>query len=252
MLTKEGEVKLLDFGSTRYVTTANSSSLAIILKQGFAPEEQYRSQGVRGPWTDVYALGAVMYYMVTGTVPLESVDRALLDELKEPSKLGISIPQNVENAMMNALNIYQKDRTPSAEAFLRELNSAEVKRIQVKQKRRETGKFPVWAKVLVAGLLCVVVAGGVVVFRTQSQKQQQQSEMGQGGKSQALMQNIIGKTPEEAEEIFEKEDAYKGLNLSLQKSDEQDFIFTQDYVGKIASQSVEERKELSKGIRTWR
>ena len=88
--------------------------------------------------------------------------------------------------------------------------------------------------------------GGVVVFRTQSQKQQQQSEMGQGGKSQALMQNIIGKTPEEAEEIFEKEDAYKGLNLSLQKSNEQDFIFTQDYVGKIASQSVEERKELSK------
>lgn len=249
MLTKEGEVKLLDFGSTRYVTTANSSSLAIILKQGFAPEEQYRSQGVRGPWTDVYALGAVMYYMVTGTVPLESVDRALLDELKEPSKLGISIPQNVENAMMNALNIYQKDRTPSAEAFLRELNSAEVKRIQVKQKRRETGKFPVWAKVLVAGLLCVVVAGGVVVFRTQSQKQQQQSEMGQGGKSQALMQNIIGKTPEEAEEIFEKEDAYKGLNLSLQKSNEQDFIFTQDYVGKIASQSVEERKELSKGTK---
>ena len=190
-----------------------------------------------------------MYYMVTGTVPLESVDRALLDELKEPSKLGISIPQNVENAMMNALNIYQKDRTPSAEAFLRELNSAEVKRIQVKQKRRETGKFPVWAKVLVAGLLCVVVAGGVVVFRTQSQKQQQQSEMGQGDKSQALMQNIIGKTPEEAEEIFEKGDAYKGLNLSLQKSNEQDFIFTQDYVGKIASQSVEERKELSKGTK---
>lgn len=247
MLTKEGEVKLLDFGSTRYVTTANSSSLAIILKQGFAPEEQYRSQGVRGPWTDVYALGAVMYYMITGTVPIESVDRALLDELKEPSKLGISIPQNVENAMMNALNIYQKDRTPSAEVFLQELNSAEVKRIQVKQKRRETGKFPVWAKVVVAGLLCVVVAGGVIVFRTQSQKQQQQSEMGQGGKSQALMQNIIGKTPEEAEEIFEKEESYKGLNLSLKKSNDVDFIFTQEYAGKIAFQSVEEREKLEKG-----
>ena len=52
--------------------------------------------------------------------------------------------------------------------------------------------------------MCVVVAGGVVVFRTQSQKQQQQSEMGQGGKSQALMQNIIGKTPEEAEEHHPK------------------------------------------------
>ena len=149
---------------------------------------------------------------------------------------------------MNALNIYQKDRTPSAEVFLRELNSAEVKRIQVKQKRRETGKFPVWAKVLVAGLLCVVVAGGVVVFRTQSQKEQQQSEMGQGGKVLPYMKNIIGKTPEEAEEIFAKEESYKGLDLSLQKSNDVDFIFTQDYVGKIASQSVEEREKLSKGI----
>ena len=93
------------------------------------------------------------------------------------------------------------------------MNSAEVKRIQVKQKRRETGKFPVWAKVLVAGLLCVVVAGGVVVFRTQSQKQQQQSEMGQGGKSQALMQNIIGKTPEEAEEILEKIEKVKAIKI---------------------------------------
>ena len=42
--------------------------------------------------------------------------------------------------------------------------------------------------------------------------------------------------------------SYKGLDLSLQKSNDVDFIFTQDYVGKIASQSVEEREKLSKGI----
>lgn len=163
LVTNTGEIKLLDFGATRYVTTANSKSLAIILKQGFAPEEQYRSRGERGPWTDVYALGAVMYYMITGVVPVESVDRALMDELKEPSKLGVQIPPNTENALMNALNVYQKDRTPSAEIFYQELNSPQVSRIQVKKQKYETGKFPTWAKFLVAGLLCAVVAGGVIV-----------------------------------------------------------------------------------------
>lgn len=203
VVTRTGEIKLLDFGATRYVTTANSKSLAIILKQGYAPEEQYRSQGVRGPWTDVYALGAVMYHMITGIVPIESVDRALVDELKAPSQLGVPMPKNMENALMNALNVYQKDRTPSAEVFYRELNSDEVKRIQVKKQKYETGRFPKWAKALVAGLLCVVVAGGVVVVGKM---------MGLGDKTEAekpkevkTAENVIGMSEEEANDILESE-----------------------------------------------
>lgn len=199
MITNTGEIKLLDFGATRYVTTANSKSLAIILKQGYAPEEQYRSRGERGPWTDVYALAAVMYRMITGNVPDESIDRALMDELKEPSKLGISIPKNIENAMMNALNVYQKDRTPSAEVFLKELNSPEVVRIQVKRQKYETGKFPRWAKGLVAGLVCVVLAGGGVVV-SQLNKDTKQGD----NKNIIRMEGLIGKTEKEALDELEK------------------------------------------------
>lgn len=237
LVTNTGEIKLLDFGATRYVTTANSKSLAIILKQGFAPEEQYRSRGERGPWTDVYALGAVMYYMITGVVPVESVDRALMDELNEPSKLGIQIPPNIENALMNALNVYQKDRTPSAEIFYQELNSPQVSRIQVKKQKYETGKFPTWAKFLVAGLLCVVVAGGVIVGLELKKGNNNPNT----GMSKVQVPKIEDMTEEEAKEKIESS------NLIFKIKD---VIYDKDFDegGKILSQNPSQGNSIDKGI----
>ncbi len=241
LVTNTGEIKLLDFGATRYVTTANSKSLAIILKQGFAPEEQYRSRGERGPWTDVYALGAVMYYMITGVVPVESVDRALMDELKEPSKLGVQIPSNTENALMNALNVYQKDRTPSAEIFYQELNSPQVSRIQVKKQKYETGKFPTWAKFLVAGLLCVVVAGGVIVYLLD--KGNNDPNMGM---SKVQVPNIMGKTEKEAREEIESSDLTFEIKDVIFDKD-LDKVLNQDPSG---GESIDKKEEVAVTIRS--
>ena len=232
MVTDSGEIKLTDFGATRYVTTANSKSLSIILKRGYAPEEQYRSKGARGPWTDVYALGAVMYLMITGEVPQESVERALSDDLKEPSKMGIDIPKNIENAMMNALNVYQQDRTQSAEAFLQELNSSEVKRRKVKQQKNKTGKFPIWAKALVAGLACVVVVGGVYMI-----KMTKGSKGSLDNSGEVVMQDLRNKTMEEAQELIDNFNKEHGWNLTLVESSHK-FDKDEKNAGKIVSQDV--------------
>ncbi len=230
MVTTEGDIKLMDFGATRYVTTANSKSLSIILKRGYAPEEQYRSKGQRGPWTDVYAVGAVMYRMITGLVPQESVERALADELKEPSKLGVPISKSMENALMNALNVYQKDRTQSAEAFLRELNSENVKRIKVKQKKNKTEKFPLWAKGLVAGLAGAVLIGGIYVG-------QKLLPGGQDGlNSEAvLMEDMKGKTREDVTAYIDELNKDMGWNL---KADIKEDAFNLAEGGKVYAQSV--------------
>lgn len=116
-LTKDGTIKLLDFGAARYAVGEQSKSLSIILKPGYAPEEQYRSKGVQGAWTDIYATAATLYRMITGQLPPESMDRLNEDELVPPSKLGVTIAPGVENAILKALAVRAENRFQTMEDF---------------------------------------------------------------------------------------------------------------------------------------
>ena len=147
-VTKDNKVKLIDFGAARYASSTHSKSLSVIVKEGYAPPEQYRSRGDQGPWTDVYACAATMYRMITGVKPEESINRMEKDTLVKPSKLGADIPKNAEIALMNALNLKIEDRTESAKAFREELLSeGEVARRKVTLKKLDIGKWPIWAKI---------------------------------------------------------------------------------------------------------
>ena len=91
-ITKDGNVKLLDFGSARYSLGDKSKSLDVILKVGYAPKEQYTRRGRQGPYTDVYSCAACLYAAITGFLPPESLDRLEKDEMVPPSRQGIGIP----------------------------------------------------------------------------------------------------------------------------------------------------------------
>ncbi len=97
--------KLLDFGAARTISAEANKSLSVLLKPGYAPEEQYRSRGKQGPWTDIYALCATIYKCITGITPDDSTERLVNDELKKPSALGIRIDPDAEAALMKGLSV---------------------------------------------------------------------------------------------------------------------------------------------------
>lgn len=109
MLVHSG-AKLLDFGAARDISAMGNKSLSIMLKPGYAPEEQYRIHGEQGPWTDVYALCATVYKCITGITPDDSIERNFRDNLKPPSQLGIAISPIIESAIMRGLAINRADR----------------------------------------------------------------------------------------------------------------------------------------------
>lgn len=158
-LTKGGDVKVLDFGAARNATVGRSRSLSVIVKMGFAPPEQYQSKGEQGSWTDVYALAATFYRMITGIDPEDSMVREVNDTLKPPSKLGVKISTGMENALMNAMQLSVRDRTQSMEELIHELERADTKRKKVKKKGVDTGKWtlPMKLGVGVSGAAVIVV-----------------------------------------------------------------------------------------------
>ncbi len=102
---------LIDFGSAELQNADMTRSVTILFKRGFSPEEQYRSSGKQGAWTDIYALCATMYYAMTGVVPDEAIQRTIEDKVLPLYEMpDISISRNQKEAIMKGMSLHAQDR----------------------------------------------------------------------------------------------------------------------------------------------
>ncbi len=91
--------------------------------EGYAPPEQYSSNGATGPWSDIYSLGATLYHILTGILPTPAIDRAALDKIITiPSLINPLISTELEMVIMRAIEIRPSDRFQSMRDFKDALN----------------------------------------------------------------------------------------------------------------------------------
>ena len=160
-ITKDGMVKLLDFGSARYSIGDKSKSLDVILKVGYAPKEQYIRRSRQGPFTDVYSCAACFYAAITGFLPPESLERLDHDELVPISQCGIDIPEYLDKAILKGLAVQPEDRFQSAAEFLDAIESQQV--VEVPVSGAAAAPAPEKKKVKPARIAAIAAAAVVVL-----------------------------------------------------------------------------------------
>lgn len=116
-ILNDGTVKLFDFGAARFADEDQEQTRTIIITPGYAPPEQYQKKSKQGSYTDIYAVGAMFYEMVTNVKLEESINRKVVDEVRNPNEWNSSIPLPINNAIMRALAIQPEIRFKTVEEF---------------------------------------------------------------------------------------------------------------------------------------
>lgn len=121
-IRENGQPVLIDFGSARQAHASATHALTAMVTPGYAPFEQYGEGAEQGPWTDIYAMGAVMVYAMTGRNPPDAIARMKGDRLGDDlASASLRYSPRVIDAVRHAMMPDEKARPQSIAQWRPEL-----------------------------------------------------------------------------------------------------------------------------------
>ena len=135
-----------------------TQSMTVLFKRGYTPEEQYRGRGNWGAWSDVYSLCATMYFMLTGIVPNESIERMIHDDIKLLRDMPhIRLSATEEDAIMRGMAVKANRRFQSMESLEAALYESRgwVQRVVLYFQHKSKRVLLAGGAVVLAGVLAV-------------------------------------------------------------------------------------------------
>ena len=169
-ITSENTIKVFDFGAAQLNDSKEGMAAEPVIKVGYSPLEQYRDKSKKGFYTDVYAVGAILYQMLTGVKPIESTEREFKDELKSPKELGVKISANTDRAVMEALSVRPEFRFQGIQQFQEALQNKRIAEYPQEKirKRKRTRNWTISLSVVAAAAVAVGIGLYSTVLKPQN------------------------------------------------------------------------------------